>query len=333
MPVSAERVSARASTLGSIASTLPGISSASSLQRSASTKAGIQRTEKDALELLAAPRRRRRWRNNGTIAPRAVSSTAQTATRPNHRTLGATSSTCPAPAATSHPRTSPTGTANAAAAAPRGSGTGVWRIHPDVGAPAAPSMAITSSPSAAASPGPPPQATTRPGSHDTCTWSARPVPRVRVASDPYRRCAAALRSPPPAVPLNRAHAAESRRRSDCASASTWSRSSPRSARALATNSSASRSSRSSVARHPARSASRTASCSSVASPSASASTHRSNCQGATASWRRRSGSHHLRPAGDSRRTPSASPKKNARQRQFWLLELVLVAERPGPPPL
>ncbi len=46
-----------------------------------------------------------------------------------------------------------------------------------------------------------------------------------------------------------------------------------------------------------------------------------------------SGSHHLRPAGDSRRTPSASPKKNARQRQFWLLELVLVAERPGPPPL
>ena len=53
MPVSAERVRARASTLGSIARTLPGISSARSLQRSASTKAGIQRTEKDALELLA----------------------------------------------------------------------------------------------------------------------------------------------------------------------------------------------------------------------------------------------------------------------------------------
>ena len=99
------------------------------------------------------------------------------------------------------------------------------------------------------------------------------------------------------VPLNRAHAADNRRRSDCASASTWSRSSPRSARALATNSSASRTRRSSVSRHPARSASRTASCSAVASPSASASTHRSNCQGATARAPL-SDSHRLRPSGD-----------------------------------
>ena len=67
----------------------PAASSAISLRRRASTSAGVHRTANDELARLSVPLRRRRWRSSGTIAPRAVSSTAQTATRPNHRTLGA----------------------------------------------------------------------------------------------------------------------------------------------------------------------------------------------------------------------------------------------------
>ena len=79
--------------------------------------------------------------------------------------------------------------------------------------------------------------------------------------------------------MSRAHASASRRCSDARSASTWSRSSPRSDRALARCSSASRTRCSSEARHAGRSASRAASCSEVASPSASAPTYMSSCQG------------------------------------------------------
>ena len=294
-------------------------------RRAASTKAGIQRTEKDALELLAVPRRRRRWRSNGTIAPRAVSSTAQTATRPNHRTLGATSSTCPAPAATSHPSTSPTGTANAAARrAPRQRDRGVADPPRRRRACSAEHGHDLIAVGGRRDPVPAPR-------HHAVPVPTTPAPgalrarlgssRARAAPDTVGRRA---RSPPLPSAVNRAHAADNRRRSDCASASTWSRSSPRSARALATNSSASRTRRSSVSRHPARSASSTASCSAVASPSASASTQRSNCHGATAAGaedcvtgsslaRRRwpptvrnalcGSEHHLRPTGDSRRTP------------------------------
>ena len=53
-----------------------------------------------------------------------------------------------APAATSQPRTSPTGIANASAASPPGSGTASCGVHPDAGAPASASMAMTSSPGA-----------------------------------------------------------------------------------------------------------------------------------------------------------------------------------------
>ena len=48
MPVSAERVTARASTLGSRAATLPGMASTTSARRSGSTSAGVQRTAYDA---------------------------------------------------------------------------------------------------------------------------------------------------------------------------------------------------------------------------------------------------------------------------------------------
>ena len=48
MPVRAERVTARASTLGSRAATPPGMASATSARRSGSTSAGVQRTEYDA---------------------------------------------------------------------------------------------------------------------------------------------------------------------------------------------------------------------------------------------------------------------------------------------
>ena len=87
MPVSAERVSARASTFRSRTRTLPGILLAMRSRRCTSIRAGIQRTENEPFESLAVELRRVRRRSCGTIAPRAVSSTAQMATCPNQRTL------------------------------------------------------------------------------------------------------------------------------------------------------------------------------------------------------------------------------------------------------
>ena len=54
--------------------------------------AGVQRTEYEPFDSRALPLLRLRWRSSGTIAPCAVSSTAQIATRPSHRTLGPMSS-------------------------------------------------------------------------------------------------------------------------------------------------------------------------------------------------------------------------------------------------
>ena len=92
IPVSADLVSAAPSTEGSSAHTAPGTVRASSARRSGSTTAGVQRTEYEPrVSLARAPRRGRRF-SNGTIAPVAVSSTAQHATRPIQRTLAPTSS-------------------------------------------------------------------------------------------------------------------------------------------------------------------------------------------------------------------------------------------------
>ena len=74
MPVSADRVRARASTLESSAATLPGIAPTISAKRTGSTSAGVHRTAYDALSERDEPLRRRRWRSKGTIAPRAASS-------------------------------------------------------------------------------------------------------------------------------------------------------------------------------------------------------------------------------------------------------------------
>ena len=65
MPVSAERVTARASTLGSSAATLPGMASTTSARRSGSTSVGVQRTAYDAWSPREEPLRRRRWRSTG----------------------------------------------------------------------------------------------------------------------------------------------------------------------------------------------------------------------------------------------------------------------------
>ena len=146
MPVSAERVTARASTLGSRAATLPGMASTTSARRSGSTSAGVQRTAYDACSPRAEPVRRRRCRSTGTIAPRAASSTAHIATLPSQRTLGPTSSrTSPEPAATSQPRTSPTGAATAAALSPPGTGTSGCAVHGAAGASASARNLATSS--------------------------------------------------------------------------------------------------------------------------------------------------------------------------------------------
>ena len=169
MPVSAERVTARASTLGSRAATLPGMASTTSASRSGSTSAGVQRTAYDAWSPRDEPLRRRRWRSTGTIAPRAASSTAHIATLPSQRTLGPTSSrTSPEPAATSQPSTSPTGALTAEALSPPGTFTSGCEIHGAAGASAAARNFATSSAVAVGHPGPPAQATTRPGSHDSC---------------------------------------------------------------------------------------------------------------------------------------------------------------------
>ena len=60
MPVSAERVRARASTRVSRARTLPGIAATTSARRSVSTSAGVQRTEYEAEVLRLPPLRFRR---------------------------------------------------------------------------------------------------------------------------------------------------------------------------------------------------------------------------------------------------------------------------------
>ncbi len=180
MPVSADRVSARASTSWSSARSEPGIVSISCESRAGSTSAGVQRTEYEPLVSRAVPPRRVRWRRNGTIAPRAVSSTAQIATRPSQRTLAPTPSTWPAPAATNQPSTSPTGIACASARPPPGSGTGPCRVQPAAGAPAAASISASSSDAADAAFFPAAHATTRPGSHDTCT-STTPGSRSRAS--------------------------------------------------------------------------------------------------------------------------------------------------------
>ena len=255
------------------------------------------------MESRAVPPRRVRWRRNGTIAPRAVSSTAQIATRPNQRTLAPTPTTCPAPAAANHPSTSPTGIAWASALPPPGSGTAPWRVHPVGGAPAAARFSASSSAVADGALRPAAQATTRPGSHDTCS-STTPGSRSRASSSTRgfavralrpggasRSARSASRSLRPArpvravgssrrCPVRRAHASASRRRSDSRSAMTISRSSPRSDCARSRCSSASRRSASSELRHPTGSACSAASCSGVASPSTSASTYMSNCHGA-----------------------------------------------------
>ena len=277
MPVSAERVSARASTFGSSASRARGIAATVDARRVGSISAGVQRTEYDAFDSLELPLPRLRWRSSGTIAPRAVSSTAQIATRPNQRTLGAMSSPAsPAPAATSHPSTSPTGIPNASAFPETpGTGTGACGVQPADGAPAAASIAVTSSAFASGVPGPAAHATTRPGSHETCNWT---VPGTRISSSSPE----SSWSSPPGPTVRRFHAAASRRCSDSRSATTWARSSPCSVRALARCSSASRSRRDNAVRHASLSASSTASCSGVASPSASAPTYMSSCHGASA---------------------------------------------------
>ncbi len=243
MPVSAERVSARASTLGSMASTLPGISSARRLHRSVSTSAGVQRTENDALELLAAPRRRRRCRSSGTIAPRAVSSTAQIATRPSHRTLGrdvVDLSGAGRDQPTQHlaDRCRERGRGGTARQRHRGVMDPRRRRRP--GGPEHRHDRIAVDGGVARSRHPrrrpvPVPTTPAPGAHRRVR-----VPPVRGGSGPAARCARRRARRRPRSAVNRDHAADSRRRSDCASASTWSRSSPRSALLVATNSSASR---------------------------------------------------------------------------------------------
>ena len=259
MPVSAERVRARASTLGSMrqhaARHLVGHLVAGAR---ASTSAGVQRTENDALELLAAPLRRRRWRRQRNHrAPRGELD------RP-HRDPAQ-----PADARRRRRRRPGRLRRRPAIRGPRRPGrrtrrrrprpaerTGVCWIHPDVGRTGGAEhlhdrVAVGARPCRGPRPRPrrvPAPTTPAPGPRP----APAPVPRGarRPRSDRSPRSTSgsttarrfALRS----MPLNRAHAVDSRRRSDCASASTWSRSSPGSERAATTNSSASRSRRSSA---------------------------------------------------------------------------------------
>src|SRR3954470_11414475 len=74
------------------------------------------------------------------------------------------------PAATNQPNTSPTGIWNASAWTPPDSGTGACGLQPDCGAPAAASRAGTPAAGSTVARGPPAQATTRPGSHETWSW-------------------------------------------------------------------------------------------------------------------------------------------------------------------
>ena len=273
MPVSADRVTARASTLGSRAATLPGIASTTSARRSGSTSAGVHRTAYDACSLRDEPLRRRRCRRTGTIAPRAASSTAHIATLPSQRTLGPTSSrTSPAPAATSHPSTSPTGAATAAALSPPGIGTSGCAAHGAAGASASARNLATSSASAVGQPRPPAQATTRPGSHDSCRRTTAGSTVSGSAAPPDPLLGLTMAPPLRRSPVRRKRAAVSCRWRCSASATTWSRSSPGRRRAAARCSSASMRRRNKDARHRGGSASRTASCAGVASSSASSST-------------------------------------------------------------
>ncbi len=167
------------------------------------------------------------------MAPWAVSSTAQIPTCPSQPTLGPTSGPAwSAPAATSQPSTSPTGAATASALPFPGSGTLPCRAQLDSGAPASASMVRTSSPPAGWARGPAAHATTRPGSHDTCSCTTPGSSSSSSGSRPL--------SAPGCCAVSRAQAADSWRRSAERSATTWSRSSPGSLRALARCSSASR---------------------------------------------------------------------------------------------
>ena len=239
MPVSAERVSARASTSWSSASSDPGIVSIKRARRAGSTRAGVQRTEYEPFESRAR-----------AAAPRSL------AQERNHRAAcGELDGPDRDPAQPAHARADAFDLTGARRDEPAehvadgdrlrvGLGAARQR-HRAVAGPArgrragcrrASRPARRREPAAALRPAA--HATTRPGSHDTCT-STTPGSRSRSSrsSRPSRSRAVRARHWPTAgavvdsarrCPVWRAHASARRRCSDSRSAMTCSRSSPRS---------------------------------------------------------------------------------------------------------
>ena len=170
MPVSAERVSARRSTLRSSTRMLPGMFVAMRSSRAASTSAGVHRTEYEPLESLALALRRVRRRSCGTIAPRRELDGPDRDDRPAN---GRSNSRRRRP---DRCRPRP---ANRARRRPGSRGRRHARrpTAPRRGAPSTPPPARPPRPATRRLPSrcrpvraqPPAQATTRPGSHDT--WS------------------------------------------------------------------------------------------------------------------------------------------------------------------
>ena len=161
--------------------------------RSASTSAGVQRTENEPLgaargaaapPALAQQRHHRAPRGELDRPDRDPAQPADARAdrrRPDRRRPRRAS---PAPRR-------PESRTRRRAAPPRQRDRGV-RIHPDVGAPAAASIAMTVVAVDGGVARPPPQATTRPGSHDTCSWSApgSAAGSSRSRADPDRRLGA-----------------------------------------------------------------------------------------------------------------------------------------------
>ena len=180
-----------------------------------------------------------RCRSSGTIAPRAVSSTAQIATRPSQRTLGpmlvadltGAGGDQPAEHLADRDRQRVGGAARREAARPCARSTPLRRAR------GARATSLTCARSATGARGPPAQATTRPGSHETCSCGRagrRPAPPRRLATSARplaarrrgRADSVAARRRSRSFDVGRVRGGEPPR-SDSRSATTWSRSSPR----------------------------------------------------------------------------------------------------------
>ena len=168
------------------------------------------------------------------MAPRAVSSTAQIATRPSQRTLAPTSaSSCPAPAATSQPEDlADRGAERRGLLAVGQRDAGVRRPTGTRGPRRRRACSRTSSAGAGSQRGPPAQATTRPGSHESWSWTISGSRESGSGPRSLRPCAGGLGAgASTSIPVRRDQARTSRWWSASASASTWVRSGPWSRRA------------------------------------------------------------------------------------------------------